>query len=191
MAAGDGIPDDAISLQRFAPLYLVLNTPKGMIIRPFLNGHKAKHSVGRGVFAGAPMPSGTIIDGCPVLILDPKENTNHIEKTSLYHYTYNWPIIARSPDRPTKIVGKTQAVIFGLGSMFNHSKLHQNVGWTRDLRNDMVIYRALRDIEKSEELLISYGNALTFVDADAPSKEEMDEDMAKEAEQILSSISLD
>ncbi|KAF2765713.1 SET domain-containing protein [Teratosphaeria nubilosa] len=176
MPAENGIPDNAISLQRFAPLYLISNTPRG-----------------RGVFAGAAIPSRTIIDTCPVLILDPKENTDHIEKTSLFHYTYNWPIIARSPDQPYKIVGKTQAVIFGLGSMFNHSKLHQNVGWTRDLQNDMVIYRALRDIEAGEELSISYGTSdhLTFIDADAPSKEETDEDMAKEAEQILSSISLD
>ena len=51
--------------------------------------------------------------------------------------------------------------------MFNHSTQDQNVGWTRDLEHQLVVYRALRDIAKGEELCISYGDHLTFVDADA------------------------
>lgn len=104
-----------------------------------------------------------MIDVCAVLVLDPAENVEHIEKTSLYHYTYNWPS-SDADGKPTK----TQAVVFGLGSMFNHSTEDQNVGWKRDLANQLVTYSALRDIRGGEELCISYGDRLTFVDADAP-----------------------
>jgi SET domain-containing protein len=60
----------------------------------------------------------------------------------------------------------TQAVILGLGSMFNHSNLHQNVGWERDLGKQIITYTALRDIKAGEELCISYGQRLTFKDTE-------------------------
>ncbi|KAK5110725.1 hypothetical protein LTR62_005602 [Meristemomyces frigidus] len=145
--SGEGV----VELQRFTPLYLRTNTPKG-----------------RGVFTSAPIPKGTTIETCPALLLSPEENTAHIEHTSLYHYTYNWPL-------PAGGKGKTQAVILGLGSMFNHSTHHQNVVWTRDLVNLVVVYRAARDIETDEELCISYGDHLTFVDADRGVESEEEE----------------
>lgn len=55
--------------------------------------------------------------------------------------------------------------------MFNHSRLHQNVGWKRDLERDLIIYYALRDIREGEELCISYGDRLTFEDVDADADE--------------------
>ena len=59
----------------------------------------------------------------------------------------NWP----SKDSSGNDV-KTQAVIFGLGSMFNHSRTEQNVVWERDLTHQFITYRALRDIKAGEEL---------------------------------------
>ena len=122
-----------------------------------------------------------MIDTCPALILSPSENVEHIEKTSLYHYTYNWPL-------PGGKAGKTQAVVFGLGSMFNHSTRDQNVGWTRDLEHEMVVYRALRDIAKGEELCISYGNHLTFTDADALSSSDLP---AEQPEDVFAGLEID
>jgi uncharacterized protein len=82
---------------------------------------------------------------------------------------------------------KTQAVILGLGSLFNHSKLHQNVGWTRDIENRLITYTALRDIKLGEELCISYGDRLTFVDVDAA----IPHDRGKEEdEDILAAIQI-
>ncbi len=156
---------DAVALERSSHLYLISHTPKG-----------------RGVFAGHHIPAGSIIETCPVLILDPQENRDHIEKTALYHYTYNWPIFGTT-GKPSK----TQAVVFGLGSMFNHSTQNQNVGWRRDLANELIVYRALRDVQKGEELCISYGDRLTFVDADQP-----DTNGTAETElDVLHSIELD
>lgn len=70
--------------------------------------------------------------------------------------------------------------------MFNHSSANQNVGWQRDIEKQVVIYRTLRDIKAGEELCISYGQRLTFVDADMP--EPSDEG---DGTQLLDSIQLD
>ncbi|KAJ8060010.1 hypothetical protein OCU04_011621 [Sclerotinia nivalis] len=154
-----------IPLSRSSSLTLILNTPKG-----------------RGIFASQPIPAHSILEVCPVLVLDPAENENHIRKTELYHYTYNWPYTPKiqntckgtngAPEPPTT----TQAVILGLGSMFNHSALHQNIGWERDVKNLLVTYTALRDIKEGEELCISYGSRLTFKDTEADALNEVEDE---------------
>jgi SET domain-containing protein len=75
----------------------------------------------------------------------------------------NWPTIDSYGNRKF-----SQAVVLGLGSMFNHSTLEQNVVWERDTDKLIITYRAFRDIPAGEELCISYGSHLTFKDADAP-----------------------
>jgi hypothetical protein len=107
----------------------------------------------------------------------------------------NWPTVDASGKTKT-----AQAVIFGLGSMFNHSTKEQNVGWVRDTNRQIITYRALRDIAAGEELCkqspawvavtlrwsilltiagISYGSRLTFKDTDAspptPPEEEIEQ----------------
>jgi hypothetical protein len=59
----------------------------------------------------------------------------------------NWPIV--DSDGNKKVA---QAVILGLGSMFNHSMHEQNVIWERDTERQIITYRALRDIPIGEEL---------------------------------------
>lgn len=135
---------------------------------------------GRGVFSEICIPAQSVIDISPVLVLDAAQNKAHIEKTELYHYTYNWP-------STTQPGSTTQAVVFGLGSMFNHSARHQNVGWTRDLERQVIVYRALRDIAAGEELCISYGGRLTFVDVEQDSSAVEIED----ANDVLGRIEID
>lgn len=62
--------------------------------------------------------------------------------------------------------------------MFNHSTQDQNVVWERDPERLIITYRALRDIPVGEELCISYGNHLTFKDADAPVAPPPEEELA-------------
>jgi SET domain-containing protein len=50
--------------------------------------------------------------------------------------------------------------------MFNHSGWAQNVGWTRDTQKLTMTYETLRDVREGEELCISYGDRLTFEDAE-------------------------
>jgi hypothetical protein len=137
--------------------------------------------LGRGVFAERDIESGSVIETCPVLVLDPVADINYIEKTSLYHYTYVWP----SKDSSGRSI-KTQAVIFGLGSMFNHSRDHQNVGWKRDLDRELIIYYALRHIRQGEELCISYGDRLTFEDVEKTAAD----NVVETAEEHLGNIQL-
>jgi SET domain-containing protein len=75
----------------------------------------------------------------------------------------NWPSNKMKGDKKV-----AQAIVFGLGSMFNHSTQDQNVVWERDTSCLVITYRAWRDIRAGEELCISYGSHLTFKDADAP-----------------------
>ena len=71
----------------------------------------------------------------------------------------NWPF----QDQRTGKKRKTQAVVLGLGSLFNHnSSYRQNVGWKRNLKSQSIIYTALRDINAGEELCISYGAHVWF-----------------------------
>ena len=94
----------------------------------------------------------------------------------------NWPY----RDRKTGKTITTQAVVFGLGSLFNHSSLEQNVYWERDLQAQCVVYRALQDIKAGEELCINYGR-LWFVDYDATHMATRDEDGLE----VLSKIDLE
>jgi SET domain-containing protein len=46
----------------------------------------------------------------------------------------------------------------------------------RDLDKKVVVYQTLEDVKKGEELCISYGDRLTFVDSDAKFIDSDDED---------------
>lgn len=61
---------EGIPMIRSTHLMLVMNTPKG-----------------RGVFASEDIPARSILEVSPVLVLNPKENEEHIRKTNLYNYT--------------------------------------------------------------------------------------------------------
>lgn len=118
------------------------------------------------MFATQKISKGTLIDKSPVLVFDLNEVEKHTSQTCLQHYTYYWP----NP----KGGAQTQAMALGLGSMFNHSSLRQNVIWQRDVENGLIVYIAHRDIEAGEELCISYGNArLWFKDSDCDPEEEL------------------
>ena len=86
-------------------------------------------------------------------------------------FSSTWPS-AGSSARPT------QAVALGLGSLFNHSTLYQNVGWKRLVAEQSIQYTALRNIPEGEELCISYGSpgVLWFEDADAEAVEKHQRD---------------
>ena len=61
------------------------------------------------------------------------------------------------------------------------------MGWTRDLERQVIVYRALRDIAAGEELCISYGGRLTFVDVEQDSSAVEIED----ANDVLGRIEID
>jgi hypothetical protein len=161
-----------VRLQQLSTLELVLDTPKGTPA-PHAQKHRNIPLIplsGRGIFTTRPIPAGSSIDTAAVIILPEREFTEHYTHTLLLHYSYNWPVPA-PPPAPEGSTVLRQAVVLGLGSMFNHSARKQNVGWKRNLEAEVVVYTALRDIAEGEELLISYGPHLTFVDVDEAERE--------------------
>ncbi|KAL7269538.1 hypothetical protein RUND412_007796 [Rhizina undulata] len=154
----------AVPLQRVASLKLVIDTPKG-----------------RGVFATKKLEAGSVIDTAPIILLSQDEFEEHIKHSQLIHYSYNWP---RRCEKTGKIL-MHQAIVLGLGSMFNHSQIRQNVGWKRNIDLGIIVYTALRDIEEGEELLISYGSHLTFFDVETAEAARMAQEEEDDSMDIL------
>ena len=94
---------------------------------------------GRGVFAEKDFKKGEVIEVCP-LITDYKKN---FENSKIKDYTF------KSKFKPDQ-----EVIVFGMCSMYNHSD-NFNVAHNQDPEN--MIYTAIRDIKKGEELYVNYG----------------------------------
>jgi len=97
---------------------------------------------GLALFAVRNIAENEIIEECPILPLTPTER-KHSEKTILNHYIYPW--------RSTR----SAAVVFGYGSIYNHS-FTPNADWKQNFKTSRMVYRALRDITAGEELTVNY-----------------------------------
>lgn len=94
---------------------------------------------GRGVFSNKDFKKGDIIEICP-LISDKREN---IDKSIVRDYTFK-----------NKFKDE-EVIVFGLCSIYNHSD-NNNIYHDQDGKGNMV-YTAIRDIKKGEELYVNYG----------------------------------
>lgn len=95
----------------------------------------------RGVFADAPIAEGEVIEVCPTILV-PDEEMADLSKTVMTKYEFEWD-------------DTTEAVVLGYGSLYNHSTT-PNVEFDKDYDAGTMIFTALRDIEKDEELYIDY-----------------------------------
>lgn len=96
----------------------------------------------RGVFASRDIKSGEVLEECPVIVFSKKELV-YIEKTIFNHYEYEWD-------------ETNDGLVLGyLGSLCNHS-FTQNVEFSRNFKNKIMIYQAVCDIKKDEEITINY-----------------------------------
>ena len=94
---------------------------------------------GRGVFAEKDFKQGEVIEVCP-LLTDYKKN---FANSKIKDYTF------KSKFKPDQ-----EVIVFGMCSMYNHSD-NFNVGHNQDPEN--MIFKAVRDIKKGEELYVNYG----------------------------------
>ncbi|MCJ1260023.1 hypothetical protein MMC24_007863 [Lignoscripta atroalba] len=170
MAVQPSETDEAVALERVSGLVMLLATPKGCsqflsaLSEVLVDQSTLSNNLlpGRGVFASQPIPAKTIIEDDKFSTLYVVSCIIQTDKPLLTSdILSNWPY----RDAASGKVGITQAIILGLGSMFNHSTYNQNVGWERDLRAESITYTALRDIQAKEELCISYGR-IWFADSD-------------------------
>jgi SET domain-containing protein len=96
---------------------------------------------GRGVFAANPIRKGAIVETAPVIVI-PDEDIDLIDKTAIADYYFKW--------------GDSHfAMVLGYGSLYNFSET-PTVSFEADLKNQLMIFRAIRSIQKDQELTIHY-----------------------------------
>ena len=103
---------------------------------------KRTHKKGLGVFALKDFKIGEIVENCPVLTFTPKERKN-LEKTPLSHYIYPWKST------------RGAALVFGYGSIYNHS-YSPNADWRQNFKTRSMVYRAVKSIKRGEEITVNY-----------------------------------
>ena len=98
---------------------------------------------GRGVFAKVGIKNGETIEICPILEI--AENETHLlNKSSLVTYTIYF---GKNKNR--------MALILGYGSLYNHSK-NPNAIINIKSKGQTVIFTAIKDISKDEEIYFNY-----------------------------------
>ncbi len=97
---------------------------------------------GLGIYATEDIQKGDIIEKAPVLPMTPTER-KHAGKTILNHYMYPW--------RSTR----SACIAFGYGSIYNHS-FTPNADWKQNFKTKSMVYTALREIKKGEEITVNY-----------------------------------
>jgi uncharacterized protein len=97
---------------------------------------------GRGVFALRNFSVGDIIESAPAMAFTPKER-KLLEKTAMNSYIYPW--------RSTR----SAAVVFGYGSIYNHS-YDPNADWKQNFKTTSMIYRAVKPIKAGDEITVNY-----------------------------------
>lgn len=106
-----------------------------------------KSAFGYGVFAGKNYKADEIIDICPFIEI----HNDHFKeingkKNPLIDYIFS-----------SHLNENHSIVVFGNGSMFNHSKYPNTYYYHDQSRNRLLYYKAMKHIKKGEELFISYG----------------------------------
>ncbi|GMQ30282.1 SET domain-containing protein [Algoriphagus confluentis] len=99
---------------------------------------------GRGVFAGRAFKKGEIVESCPIIPWE-QEELYRLSGHLLERYVFLW-------DKRNKSL----AVVLGFGSLYNHSS-QPNCGYSRQIKNRLIVFKAKRAIGPHEELTIHYG----------------------------------
>ena len=120
--------------------------------------------LGWGVFAVRSFQAGEIVEMAPGIIPLEAESPAIID-SALFDYTYGYYRIV-SPPGHRPLVQYMQAVMLGMGEIFNHHPTAPNLAYTTFGREpdsevpnaaNAIGFRALRDIAVGEELFSTYG----------------------------------
>jgi len=96
---------------------------------------------GRGVFCTDDISNGEIIETCRVIALSERD-TKVIDDTILYDYYFSWK-------------ENGSAICLGNGILYNHS-VEPNAKYVKDLENGKIIFVAVRNIKRGEEIFVNY-----------------------------------
>ena len=98
---------------------------------------------GRGVFSAVPIAEGSLIEICPVIVLD-EDGRDHLDQTELFNYYFLW--------------GEKEegcAIVLGYGSLYNHS-FKPNAKYLADFENKNFQFVTVKDIDAGEEITVNY-----------------------------------
>lgn len=95
----------------------------------------------RGNIATQDIKKNTIIERCPVILVDVKFE-DFLEKSKLSSYYFIWD-------------DKYYCIVLGYGSIFNHSK-NNNTKYYRDEKDHTMVFQTIKDVKKGEELFTDY-----------------------------------
>lgn len=95
-----------------------------------------RNAKGRGVIATKDFNKEDIVEVCPVIIYDDK---NQLVPDD---HSYEWD-------------NGRWCFVLGYGSLYNHSYA-PNVDYHREYKNETIVYEAITPIKKGDELLINY-----------------------------------
>lgn len=96
---------------------------------------------GRGVFTADPLPSGTIIEIAPVIVLRGADRPL-LDQTLLHDYIFEWQ-------------EGTCCMALGYVPIYNHAYV-SNCDYEMDFEHQKISIKTMRDIEAGEELTINY-----------------------------------
>lgn len=97
----------------------------------------------RGVFASIAIRKGELIEECPVISIS-EHDTANISEESLVTYMYYFG------DKKERSV-----ITLGFGSLYNHTDT-PNATYRERQEEQIIEFRAVKDIEKDEEITVSY-----------------------------------
>ena len=98
---------------------------------------------GRGVFATRDFREGDLIEICHIIEC-PDQDTELIDRTSLYSYYFNW-----GPER------NRVAIALGYGSLYNHS-YEPNAVYIKDFKKNLLIFKCVKPVQKGQEITVHY-----------------------------------
>lgn len=99
--------------------------------------------MGNGVFTSEAIAKNTIVEESPVIVMERRER-QLLDQTLLHDYIFEWG-------------EKSQQCCMALGyvPLYNHS-YHSNCEYEMEFGKKIIRVRAMRNIEKGEELFINY-----------------------------------
>jgi hypothetical protein len=99
--------------------------------------------MGRGVFTKRALPSDTIIEIAPVIVMSGKDR-NFIDQTLLHDYIFEW-----GDER------KQCCMALGYVPLYNHA-YRSNCEYEMNFRKQTITVKTVREVEAGEELFINY-----------------------------------
>ena len=110
---------------------------------------------GWGLFAKEKIKNGEFIEECQYATLQ-LPITGSINK-----YHYSWPKSEGQHHSDPEMDFSRRTIVFGYAAYYNCAKTWEErcVDWYTDHEDDIYVFKAVKDIEKDEELCIYYGDA--------------------------------